>query len=106
MKRQLSGPEKIFATAKGSISKTRKHLMQLNTNKIRGGFIGSSVVKNLPANAADTGSIIDLKDPTTTREWPLLAATREKLMRQQRSSITKSKYSFKIKKKNLNLGCC
>ena len=68
MKRQLSGPEKIFATAKGSISKTRKHLMQLNTKKIRGGFIGSSVVKNLPANAADTASIIDPKDPTTTRE--------------------------------------
>ena len=50
-----------------------------------------AVVKNLPANAADTASIIDPKDPMTTREWPLLAATREKLMQQQRASISKSK---------------
>ena len=68
MKRQLSGPEKIFAADKRSISKTRKHLMQLKTKKIRGGFTGGSVVKNLPANAADMGSVIDPKDPTTTRE--------------------------------------
>ena len=45
-------------TKKGSITKIDKELVELNINKTQG-VPGGSVVKNLPANAGNTGMISD-----------------------------------------------
>ena len=101
-----------------------RHSEHMPLSRVFWAFLGSSVVKNSPANAGHTGSILHTRwshkpqsnkaqgsqllslcsrreatarasPGTTTREQPRFAVTREKLAQQQRPSTAKNLKHFK-----------
>ena len=60
------------------------------TRSIKQGFPGSSVAKNLPANAGDTGSILDPGDPTAAEQLSLRTTTIEPVLWRLGTTMTQA----------------